>query len=551
MTVFDRRLIVCLSVAVVLVSGCLQPVLAQTPPRFERAAAVAAEAGFPGGALTERGPLGSSSAGGALGVFDASTPETDILTPAAATPAAVTPAIVTPAIVTPEAVTPAAESDHWIDQFISFYDPEIAIAREQAYQETPAPRAAGGASEAPKPKKWYDKLSIRGYAQFRINEDVRTETGSANPQYVGDRSIGEDQSFLIRRARMIFSGDVHERLYVYLQPDFASNVPGSNDNTHFAQIRDWYGDVYLDDEKVNRVRVGQSKMPFGWENLQSSSNRIPLDRNDALNSGFRNERDLGVVYYWTPRWAQDFFKEVLEQGLKGSGNYGVFGLGAYNGQGGSLLELNDNLHLVSRLTLPMTLANCQRMEVGVQGYIGEYAVTGSTIDPPGAPGLSRPSGTVDFSNASTIAATAKNRNGWADRRLAGSFIWYPQPLGFQAEWMVGRGPALDPTQTTLENRSLYGGYAMLTYKIDSRGIWFPFVRYSYFQGGYKSERNAPYVNISEWEAGTEWQISSGSELTLSYLMTDRTNTTANGLAGSTSYGQFVGDVLRLQFQINY
>ncbi|MFM9067918.1 MAG: porin, partial [Planctomycetota bacterium] len=59
------------------------------------------------------------------------------------------------------------------------------------------------------------------------------------------------------------------------------------------------------------------------------------------------------------------------------------------------------------------------------------------------------------------------------------------------------------------------------------------------------------TNISEWEAGTEWQISSGMELTLSYLTTDRTNTTANGLAGSTSYGQFVGDVLRLQFQINY
>jgi hypothetical protein len=38
---------------------------------------------------------------------------------------------------------------------------------------------------------------------------------------------------------------------------------------------------------------------------------------------------------------------------------------------------------------------------------------------------------------------------------------------------------------------------------------------------------------------------------LSYLTTDRTNTTANGLAGSSSYGQYEGDVIRAQFQINY
>lgn len=454
-----------------------------------------------------------------------------------------------PAVSVAEPVaTPAAATENWLDHFIAMYDPEIAIAREQAYQETPVARAA---SEAPKPKKWYDKLSIRGYAQFRINEDVRTESGSAPPQYVGDRSIGDDQSFLIRRARVILSGDVHERLYVYLQPDFASSVPGSNDGTSFTQIRDWYGDVYLDDEKVHRLRVGQSKVPFGWENLQSSSNRIPLDRGDALNSSVRNERDLGVIYYWTPRWAQDFFKDVLEQGLKGSGNYGLFAFGAYNGQGGSFLEQNDNIHIVSRFTLPITMANCQRLELGIQGYLGEYAVIGSTIDPPGAPGLSRPTGTVDFTNAATSAATAGNRNGWADRRLAGSFIWYPQPFGFQAEWTVGQGPALNNAQTEIENRSLYGGYAMLMYKIDKRGIWFPYARYSYYQGGYKSERNAPYVNINEWELGTEWQISSGTELTLAYLITDRTNTTPNGVAGSTSYGSFQGDVLRLQFQINY
>ena len=449
-----------------------------------------------------------------------------------------------------EGMQPPAEDEEseygWLGHFTSLYDPEIEIIREQSYS-TPKEKE----STPSKPKKWYEKLSVRGYAQFRYNEDVFSKPGSAPAQYVGDRSIGDSQNFLIRRARLIISGDVHERLYVYLQPDFASTVPGSTDSTFFAQIRDWYGDFYLDTDKVNRLRIGQSKIPYGWENLQSSSNRIAFDRADSLNSGVRNERDLGLMYYWTPDWAQDFFKEVLELGLKGSGNYGVFGVGIYNGQGGSFLEQNDNVHLVSRFTLPIVLENCQRMEIGIQGYIGEYAVIGSTIDPPGAPGLSRPTGTVDFTSAATQAATNVFRNGWNDKRLATTFVWYPQPLGFQTEWTVGRGPALNAAQTAIEDRALQGGYAMLFYKLDRHGTWFPYVRYSYFEGGYKSERNAPYVNIGEWEFGTEWQITPAAELTLAYLTTDRTNTTANGLAGSTSYGQYEGDVMRLQFQINY
>ena len=267
----------------------------------------------------------------------------------------------------PQAAAPQAEDppEGWFDHFVNTYDPEIAIIREQTYGE---PARASSTADLSKPKKWYEKLSLRGYAQFRYNQELYSAPGSAPAQHVGDRSIGDDQSFLIRRARLIVSGDVHERLYVYLQPDFASTVPGSNDSIFYAQVRDWYGDYYLDPDKVHRLRFGQSKMPYGWENMQSSSNRIPFDRADALNSGLRNERDLGLVYYWTPTWAQDFFKDVLAQGLKGSGNYGLFALGCYNGQGGSLQELNDGLHVVSRFTLPITLANCQRCEVGVQGY---------------------------------------------------------------------------------------------------------------------------------------------------------------------------------------
>ncbi|RLT08402.1 MAG: hypothetical protein DWI21_07985, partial [Planctomycetota bacterium] len=247
------------------------------------------------------------------------------------------------------------------------HDPEIGIVREQTLSTSALMEALKDPSkpEAPKPKKWFDKLSIRGYAQFRLNEVTHLEEDSATAQYVGDRSLADNQNFLIRRARVIISGDVHERLYVYLQPDFASSPGSSADpNNQFVQIRDWYGDFYLDDEKELRIRVGQSKVPYGWENLQSSSNRIPLDRADSLNSAVRNERDLGVYFFYTPTWAQDFFKDVLEKGYKGSGNYGLLSAGLYNGQGGSFNEINDDVHVFARLTLPLIFDNGQHMEVG-------------------------------------------------------------------------------------------------------------------------------------------------------------------------------------------
>jgi hypothetical protein len=413
-------------------------------------------------------------------------------------------------------------------------DPEIDIVHFHT-------RACARGDEQSK-KKWYERLSIRGYAQFRINETLSEDPGSAPAQHTGDRSVGENQSFLIRRARVILSGDVSDHMYVYLQPDFASSVPGSPDANQFAQIRDWYADCYLDIDKVYRFRVGQSKVPYGWENLQSSSNRLPLDRNDAMNSPVRNERDLGVFFYYTPEYAQDIFKAVLDQGLKGSGNYGLLGLGFYNGQGGSLAEQNDDLHFVARLTLPIHFASGQYMEAGVQGYTGEYVVLSSAISPLGIGAPVRPLGTLETGN-----------RGIRDERLAGTLVWYPQPLGFQAEWNVGRGPGLNDAQTEVIERSLYGGYAMTMYRYETecRGIFFPFFRYNRFKGGYKAERNAPYSDIEEWELGVEWQFNPQMELTGIYSFTDRTNTTAFSQTGVESYRQFEGDLLRFQFQVNY
>lgn len=372
----------------------------------------------------------------------------------------------------------------------------------------------------PKKKPWFEKYTFSGYTQLRINETL-ADRGPAPAQHFGDGGIGDNQSFAIRRARLVFAGDVNDHLSVYLQPDFASSVPGSADSNQFTQIRDWYGDIYFDADRVYRIRAGQSKVPYGWENLQSSRNRIPLDRNDAMNSAVKNERDLGVFFYYTPKYAQDFFDLVMDEGLKGSGNYGLFGVGFHNGQGGSFREQNDNLHFVTRYTAPITLNNGQMMELGIQAYTGKYVVLTSPISPLGVGGT---------------AAPANDRNGIRDERVAVSFIYYPQPIGFQSEWNVGRGPGLNDAQTAVVDRSLYGGYVMSMYRHETEqfGEWLPFVRWSYFQGGFKSERNAPYADVDEWELGCEWQITDAVEFVSMYTWTDRTNVRSLSTANTRS-----------------
>ena len=167
--------------------------------------------------------------------------------------------------------------------YLNIKHPELSLVDN----DTITPKSAVAAS------KWYDKLQIRGYTQFRYNRLLETNPDLKCEQC--DRSWGENGGFFFRRIRIIFYGDIHERVYLYIQPDFAS-APSAT-TQQFAQIRDAYIDVALTKDKSFRLRFGQSKVPYGFENMQSSQNRTPLDRNDALNSAVSNERDVATFFF--------------------------------------------------------------------------------------------------------------------------------------------------------------------------------------------------------------------------------------------------------------
>ncbi|MES2524600.1 MAG: porin [Gemmatimonadota bacterium] len=390
----------------------------------------------------------------------------------------------------------------------------LAVTASAEAQQTPP--ATPPAPATP----WYEKVRIRGYAQIRYNRLFETNELLQCEQC--DRSWGTDGGFFIRRARLIVQGQVHPRLFIYLQPDFASTVGTS---TNVVQLRDWYMDVGLDKDNEHRLRIGQSKVPFSFENLQSSQNRLPLDRADPTNSSAANERDLGVFYMWAPARTRKVFSDLVAEGLKGSGDYGVFAIGGYNGQTANRLEANDQPHVVARVSYPMAIGT-QIVEASAAAYTGLYVVT-----------------------ADQRSTGVKGKADWnyRDERALATFVLYPKPFGILAEYNAGRGPEFNPATDSIETRTLRGGFVTASYMLRvQKQILFPFARYQVYDGGKKHERDARSYSVNDVEFGVEWQPTPAFELVGAYYRGDRRFEDFQRQSNRQR-----GELLRLQAQFNF
>lgn len=385
-------------------------------------------------------------------------------------------------------------------------------------------------------KRWFDKISIRGYVQTRYtylpgDKSIRSEY---------DNTIRDNTGFAFRRVRLIFSGDVTDWLSFYIQPEFAGLVPGTtgDQSNNFVQLRDAYADIFIPvpflffDEKDLRIRVGQSKVPFGFENLQSSQQRLAFDRSDGINSAANGERDLGIFIYYTPNETRKLFRRLIDLGLKGSGDYGLLGVGVYTGQTLNVTERNDNKHIVLHATYPMELPYGQIIQFGVDAYRGTFNVGTTAPLTNGGPAIIR-----------------ENNGNILDERVGVHFVLYPQPIGFQAEWNWGNGPQLNGSQTRVEEGNVQGGYVQGMYKWDVKQSWLtsviPYVRYQEYSGGKKHRTNAPFNVVREWEVGAEWEFGKVLELTIAYARSRRTDTQ------TAPYNIHEGDVVRTQLQWNF
>ncbi|MNS11341.1 Phosphate-selective porin O and P [compost metagenome] len=388
----------------------------------------------------------------------------------------------------------------------------------------PETKSGGGVEE-----HWYDRISLRGYAQIRYNGLFSTNDKVSCDQC--DRSWGTtstapdakaNNGLFIRRARLVFSGQVHPNVFFYFQPDFASS-PASGIN-NFVQIRDLYFDLSFDKKREYRVRIGQSKIPYGFENMQSSSQRLTLDRADAINSSILNERDLGIFFYWAPAEIRQRFEMLVKDGYKGSGDYGVFAFGVYNGQIANKLDGNRDLNVVARVTYPFVIGS-QIIEPGIQAYTGKWAFTGEV-----SPGV-----------------TVNDPQYVKDQRVGATFVLYPRPFGIQTEYNIGTGPRYNTLTNSIDQTDLNGGYVLLNYKWDiKKQHIYPFAKFQYYDGGKKYEKDARSYVVRDFEFGVEWQPIKALELTAEYVVADRTFEDS-----VLPVNRQQGNVLRMQVQFNF
>jgi hypothetical protein len=418
--------------------------------------------------------------------------------------------------------------------------PSLAATGSAAPATAPVALAAASAPQpakdaAPKSKAWYEKLRLRGYTQMRystfLSGDASAPAGVSRLRSVHDSSISDRASFSLRRVRLILQGDISDRVSLYLQPDFATavnNQAGSERREGFGQLRDAYADVFLDDRKSLRVRFGQSKVPVGWENMQSSSNRLTLDRSDAINSAAPGERDLGIVAYYTPPKVQKIWDRLEDDGQKLFGNYGAFGLGVFNGQGINKSEQNRDVMKVAMATWPFELDG-----------LGD-AFRGQVLEVGGSAMLNKFQPELRGGGVSPVA--------FDDNRVGIHAILYPQPFGIQGEWTWGRAPQFDQAAQEIREGAINGGYVQIMAQLPTSpdfGRLIPYARWQHYRGGWKAGTNAPRLETDELELGLEWQPWSALEFTLAYSRMKRTE------ADERRTGRAEGNLIRTQVQWNY
>ncbi len=369
--------------------------------------------------------------------------------------------------------------------------------------------------------RWYERMSSYGYGMLRYNLGTNGKMGTYHDKSVGSVAQGSQPGFFFRRIRWVVTGQVSDHVAVFFQPDLASAFTASgSDSTHALTMRDAFGDWNFDKDKEFRFRAGLQRVPVSFDNWQASRVRMAFDRADATNSGATSERDLGLSFMWTPKIAQQRYKQMLDY-MYGPGDYGVIHLAVWNGQGLNKPELNNDKHVGLRLSWPWELPGGYLMETGMNAYTGQYQVSKGTAA----------AGTSLWSNLDGASRASGN---YKDERVNFYAYFPPQPFGFIAEYTFGQGPQRNASGTIVDS-ALYGGYVQGHYqwKYSDAGLVNFYSRYQEYHGGIKFNTGAPDGTMKELENGIAWMPDPQWEFTVAYALREAKNL-SKGTVGTTS-----------------
>jgi hypothetical protein len=110
------------------------------------------------------------------------------------------------------------------------------------------------------------------------------------------------------------------------------------------------------------------------------------------------------------------------------------------------------VHTIVRAAYPFKSESGQFYEAGIQAYTGKYV--------PRTKGFTLPD-----SEEETVPKF--NADGVTDQRIGFTTVMYPQPIGFEAEWNIGRTPTLSDDYLTIDDEYMQGGYIQANAKIDT------------------------------------------------------------------------------------
>ncbi|UCC68426.1 MAG: porin [Armatimonadota bacterium] len=174
------------------------------------------------------------------------------------------------------------------------------------------------------------KHKVDGYVQFRYEDD--------------DAPSGKQQ-FLVRRARVNVRGPASERASYRIEFQLDAKEAGKARGSK-VQLRTAYADYELN---RGSLRIGQAKVPWGYELLESSAALWAGERSLLMDRLFPNQRDIGVQ--WSYRKSR-FSPQV---------NVGIF-----NGTGINASDNNDRKNVMARVDFPVRDGS-----LALSGYVGQ------------------------------------------------------------------------------------------------------------------------------------------------------------------------------------
>ena len=190
-----------------------------------------------------------------------------------------------------------------------------------------------------------------GQAQLQLDQGSLKSGGGRAPVRNGIGSQPVDSKLYFRRLRLYPHLHLSDNLSIINETDFEGEDLSPDSVT--LTLLDLY--VKYEFAKGHHLRIGQAKVPFGYEFLRTSRKLTTIERSDVSRQFF--QRDIGVGVY----------------GKFGESDYGF---GVYQGQGENNGERNGSFDVVGRYAHSFS----PQWKLGVSGQLGSIRLDTSLED---------------------------------------------------------------------------------------------------------------------------------------------------------------------------